>query len=52
VIWDGAAASTQLSFLYARGRDNDSIIAALLEAVAEVWQPQAALRAVHPIRKS
>jgi DNA-binding transcriptional LysR family regulator len=52
VIWDGATASTQLSFLYARGRDNDSIIAALLEAVAEVWQPQAALRAVHPIRKS
>lgn len=57
LIWEGAPLATQLSFLYARGRDTDPVIAALLEAVAEIWtQPQAArqaagLRAVHPIRK-
>ena len=57
-VWEGATLATQLSFLYARGRDADPVIAALLEAVAEVWtQPQAArqagaLRAVHPLRKS
>ena len=57
LIWEGAPLATQLSFLYARGRDTDPVIAALLEAVAETWTPQLArqagpLRAVHPLRKS
>jgi DNA-binding transcriptional LysR family regulator len=36
-IWEGARPGTQLSFLYARGRDADPVIAALLAAVHEVW---------------
>jgi DNA-binding transcriptional LysR family regulator len=36
-IWQRAAATTQLSFVYARGREDDPVIGALLEAVGEVW---------------
>lgn len=36
-IWEGATPSTQLSFIYARGRDGDAVMGALLEAVSEVW---------------
>jgi DNA-binding transcriptional LysR family regulator len=36
-VWEGAAPSTQLSFIYARGRDGDAVITALLETVHEVW---------------
>ena len=37
-IWEGGAPTTQLSFIYARGRDNDAVIAALLESLDEVWK--------------
>jgi DNA-binding transcriptional LysR family regulator len=37
-IWEGGAPATQLSFIYARGRDNDAVIAALLESLDEVWK--------------
>jgi DNA-binding transcriptional LysR family regulator len=41
-VWERAAATTQLSFVYARGREDDAVIAALLASIAEVWrQPQA-----------
>ncbi|HXR57704.1 MAG TPA: LysR family transcriptional regulator [Burkholderiales bacterium] len=36
-VWEGAAPSTQLSFIFARGRDGDAVITALLETVHEVW---------------
>ena len=36
-VWEGAAPVTPLSFIYARGRDGDTVISALLEAVAAVW---------------
>lgn len=41
-IWQRAAATTQLSFVYARGREDDPVIAALLEAVGEVWAKRGA----------
>ncbi|MEX2151625.1 MAG: LysR family transcriptional regulator [Steroidobacteraceae bacterium] len=44
VIWDGATPVTPLSFLYARGRDNDAVISALLDAVEVVWQRPPAAR--------
>jgi DNA-binding transcriptional LysR family regulator len=37
-IWEGATPVTPLSFLYARGRDNDPVISALRDAVEQVWQ--------------
>lgn len=37
-IWAGATPVTPLSFLYARGRDNDPVISALRDAVEQVWQ--------------
>lgn len=41
-VWERTAATTQLSFVYARGREDDAVIAALLASIAEVWrQPQA-----------
>ncbi len=40
-IWEGAVPSTQLSFVYGRGRDDgDAVIAALLDAVNAVWGRQ------------
>ena len=46
-IWEGASPATQLSFLYARGRDSDAVIAALLAAVNDVWmRPSKLLRRV------
>jgi DNA-binding transcriptional LysR family regulator len=39
-IWEGAVPSTQLSFVYARGRDGDAVISALLDAVNAVWGRQ------------
>ncbi|MBM3517917.1 MAG: LysR family transcriptional regulator [Alphaproteobacteria bacterium] len=52
-VWKQAAPSTQLSFIYARGRDGDTVIAALLEAVVEVWHlPQAAASIVPLKRRS
>jgi DNA-binding transcriptional LysR family regulator len=36
-IWDGASPSTQLSFLFGRGRDGDAVITALVDAVNEIW---------------
>jgi DNA-binding transcriptional LysR family regulator len=36
-IWQRTAATTQLSFVYARGREDDAVIAALLAAIGEVW---------------
>jgi DNA-binding transcriptional LysR family regulator len=52
-IWEGARPGTQLSFLYARGRDADPVIAALLSAVSHVWaQPQTRLRTVPAFRKT
>ena len=50
-IWQRAMATTQLSFVYARGREDDAVIAALLAAVAEVWQqakPSADVRTLRP----
>ena len=50
-IWQRAVATTQLSFVYARGREDDAVIAALLEAIGEVWQrskPSADVRALRP----
>ncbi len=41
-IWEGATPVTPLSFLYARGRDNDPVISALRDAVEQVWRPSAA----------
>jgi DNA-binding transcriptional LysR family regulator len=44
-LWEGATPSTQLSFIYGRGRDGDAVIGALLEAVAEVWgRPHSVVR--------
>jgi DNA-binding transcriptional LysR family regulator len=44
-IWEGAKPTTQLSFLYARGRDSDAVIAALLEAVQQAWdRPQSVVQ--------
>src|SRR5687767_15504286 len=37
-IWQRAAATTQLWFIYARGREDDAVIAALLAAISEVWE--------------
>jgi DNA-binding transcriptional LysR family regulator len=36
-VWQRAVATTQLSFVYARGREDDAVIAALLAAIGEVW---------------
>jgi DNA-binding transcriptional LysR family regulator len=36
-VWERAVAGTQLSFVYARGREDDAVIAALLAAIGEVW---------------
>lgn len=36
-VWRNATARTALSFVHARGRENDPAIVALLDAVGEVW---------------
>lgn len=41
-VWQRAVATTQLSFVHARGREDDPVIAALLEAVGEVWAKRGA----------
>jgi DNA-binding transcriptional LysR family regulator len=56
-IWEGAAPVTQLSFIHARGREHDAVIAALLDALDAVWkqaQPpvRAHSRAVVPLKPS
>jgi DNA-binding transcriptional LysR family regulator len=43
-IWEGAASATELSFIYTRGREGDAVMKALLDAVQEVWAPQAMVR--------
>jgi DNA-binding transcriptional LysR family regulator len=50
-IWQRAVATTQLSFVYVRGREDDAVIAALLAAIGEVWQqstPSADVRTLRP----
>jgi len=50
-VWQRVVATTQLSFVYARGREDDAVIAALLAAVDEVWrQPKisAGVLSLHP----
>jgi DNA-binding transcriptional LysR family regulator len=37
-IWADASASTTLSFVHARGREDDAVIKALLAAIGAVWQ--------------
>jgi DNA-binding transcriptional LysR family regulator len=37
-IWEGGAPVTQLSFIYARGRENDAVVTALLDALEAVWK--------------
>ena len=41
-VWGGGGASTTLSFVYARDREDDGVIEALLAAVGAVWQLAAA----------
>lgn len=52
VIWEGEKLETPLSFLYARGRDNDAVISALLDAVEEVWNDAPSKGAVYAIRNA
>jgi DNA-binding transcriptional LysR family regulator len=49
--WDGAAPVTTLSFIFARGRDGDAVIAALLEAVAAIWNLPQAAASVLPLKR-
>lgn len=37
-VWGGGSASTTLSFVYARDREDDGVIEALLAAIGAVWQ--------------
>ena len=49
-IWQRAAARTQLSFVYARGREDDAVIATLLATLATVWhlpKASAEIRSLH-----
>jgi DNA-binding transcriptional LysR family regulator len=51
-IWAGASASTTLSFVHARGREDDAVIKALLAAIGAVWQiaaPAPLLRRLRPV---
>jgi DNA-binding transcriptional LysR family regulator len=41
-IWQRAAATTQLSFVHARGREDDPVIGALLDVVGGVWEKRSA----------
>ncbi|MET0680236.1 MAG: LysR family transcriptional regulator [Burkholderiales bacterium] len=41
-VWGGGGASTTLSFVYARDREDDGVIEALVAAVGAVWQLAAA----------
>lgn len=52
-VWEHGVTSTRLSFVYARGREDDPVISALLAAMGEVWrEPRAAAgrRALRPVR--
>lgn len=40
-VWAPGTATTQLSFVYARGREDDPVISALLATIGEVWRKRA-----------
>lgn len=49
-VWDRAVATTQLSFVYARGREDDAVISALLAVIGEVWKTPKRLAGVRTLR--
>jgi DNA-binding transcriptional LysR family regulator len=51
-VWEPGRATTQLSFVHARGRESDAVIAALVDAVRAVWQvPAASVRGLRPVKR-
>jgi DNA-binding transcriptional LysR family regulator len=51
-VWEPGRAATQLSFVHARGREGDAVIAALVDTVRAVWQiPSAGVHGLRPPRE-
>jgi hypothetical protein len=50
-VWPREVATTQLSFVYARGREDDAVIAALVAAISEVWREPRTSAGVRSLRQ-